>query len=168
MRGKAFHFGPFAVAVGITLARAGKRACPRRTRSSGRDHPRACGEKSSTCPAQMSVRGSSPRMRGKGLADQPAVGDRGITPARAGKRFVMPSVSVCSRDHPRACGENTDLKADAGANQRSPPRMRGKVLAAGEQRAHGGITPARAGKSYQDYNQWAGCRDHPRACGEKL
>ncbi len=147
MRGKAFHFGPFAVAVGITLARAGKRACPRRTRSSGRDHPRACGEKSSTCPAQMSVRGSSPRMRGKGLADQPAVGDRGITPARAGKRFVMPSVSVCSRDHPRACGENGVGKFFGGLLGGSPPRVRGKYRPESRCRREPGITPAHAGKS---------------------
>ena len=49
----------------------------------------------------------------------------------------------------------------------SPPRMRGKELAVGVIRQHGGITPAHAGK--RPLSSACICRDwdHPRTCGEK-
>ena len=49
----------------------------------------------------------------------------------------------------------------------SPPRMRGKELAVGVIRQHGGITPAHAGKRACTTTGTTRRKDHPRVCGEK-
>ena len=90
MRGKAKIIQQRGARLGITTAHAGKsRRCPP-ARSDGWDHPRACGEKSTTCMLYVCTAGSPPRMRGK-VHDKP-VFDRqsGITPAHAGKRLKDP------------------------------------------------------------------------------
>ena len=71
--------------VGITPARAGKRAGAELLSLGSEDHPRACGEKSAACSIQSAPQGSPPRVRGK--EPVPLRHDRlsGITPARAGK-----------------------------------------------------------------------------------
>ena len=86
VRGKELRKTISENGVGITPACAGKRSRSRRTRSSCRDHPRVCGEKTPvTCPT-LAVSGSPPRVRGKGSARPGARPVRGITPACAGKR----------------------------------------------------------------------------------
>ena len=50
-----------------------------------RDHPRGCGEKSSFGFRPLSVLGSSPRVRGKGVEADGVHGAFGIIPAGAGK-----------------------------------------------------------------------------------
>ena len=65
-------------------------------------------------------------MRGKRGDPLPNPQYKGITPAHAGKTtdhlFSLPS----SKDHPRACGENSILLSSAPKKAGSPPRMRGK------------------------------------------
>ena len=94
-------------------------------------------------------------------------GETGITPAYAGKSSSSMRVVQSSRDHPRVCGEKV-IPCTPGLHiQGSPPRMRGKVLAALMPTNALGITPAYAGKSHQIRLQAAGRWDHPRVCGEK-
>ena len=50
-----------------------------------KDHPRVCGEKSLLGPLRAALRGSPPRMRGKGVVDVLVSEPLGITPACAGK-----------------------------------------------------------------------------------
>ena len=58
------------------------------TRSTGRDHPRLCGEKLDLLPMESITLGSPPPMRGKVIAmNTTQTGDR-ITPAYAGKSFL--------------------------------------------------------------------------------
>ena len=66
MRGKVGALAPEEPRPGITPAYAGKRSGPSCRWSSGRDHPRVCGEKKD---AELVRRGET-----------------GITPAYAGKR----------------------------------------------------------------------------------
>ena len=69
------------------------------------DHPRVCGEKLSSHFTIMSPHGSPPRMRGKdGINDLPALVVR-ITPAYAGKSFLIAKCFIVCWDHPRVCGE---------------------------------------------------------------
>ncbi len=111
----------------------------------------------------------------------------GITPARAGKRETRRTIRRLSWDHPRACGEKFLAQPGIRFCRGSPPRVRGKEGTAWKAPAkpgiiprvrgkdsddthcgrNPGITPARAGKSHQGGGKRRGCRDHPRACGEK-
>ena len=86
-------------------------------------------------------------MRGKGLGQLLDVAVGRITPAYAGKRQAVSSISLAVRDHPRLCGEKA-LRAWAD---------HGKLR----------ITPAYAGKSPTDPPLAFSNQDHPRLCGEK-
>ena len=69
------------------------------------DHPRLCGEKTLTVPNVPADEGSPPPMRGKDRPRRRSGRPPGITPAYAGKSFVLRSCRPCWRDHPRLCGE---------------------------------------------------------------
>ena len=75
-----------------------------------RDHPRVCGEHiSSTCNS-MTVRGSSPRMRGTLVRVLGLACSAGIIPAYAGNTCLISRIGNCTRDHPRVCGEHHRLE----------------------------------------------------------
>ena len=131
---------------GITPARAGKRDQQNRQQSAGRDHPRACGEKDEFGVVKPRLRGSPPRVRGKGSASAPSAPLPGITPARAGKSHEWLKEHLEQWDHPRACGEKQNKRVGRDHNKGSPPRVRGKEAVRPQQRCDRGITPARAGK----------------------
>ena len=146
MRGKDEDAKEVGKEKGITPAHAGKRILWQLIPDLLKDHPRACGEKSRSELYSALMKGSPPRMRGKGANIGINTASEGITPAHAGKRQCRTSSCVISGDHPRACGEKASPMRTAFSCRGSPPRMRGKD--------HSSFPPARAG-------------DHPRACGEK-
>ena len=167
MRGKEAARRHDKVRAGITPAHAGKRCALCRTTWSDRDHPRACGEKSSSASLSKSVKGSPPRMRGKDIYCGTSIGEGGITPAHAGKSQAAEAQSQTAWDHPRACGEKPVPIMPVVNAAGSPPRMRGKVCRHYISFFVSRITPAHAGKStISSFNQVVN-RDHPRACGEK-
>ena len=89
----------------ITPAYAGKRKAKRNHVKAMRDHPRLCGEKSSSCMTAPLMSGSPPPMRGK-VHDRHLCSGKGrITPAYAGKSPRNRSPQWLCRDHPRLCGE---------------------------------------------------------------
>ena len=90
-----------------------------------------------------------------------------ITPAHAGKSWLLPLRPESVQDHPRACGEKERRQFVNPAQQESPPRMRGKGIALLKAVDHVGITPAHAGKSPRCNTFQGFPRGHPRACGEK-
>ena len=90
-----------------------------------------------------------------------------ITPARAGKSLTAQVVRLCSRDHPRACGEEAVKYCGISQMEGSPPRVRGRAMNIQEATKQAGITPARAGKSSRRRATPPAPRDHPRACGEE-
>ena len=55
----------------------------------------------------------------------------------------------------------------AMADQGSPPRVRGRADFTGQDLGRNGITPARAGKSWELDCFVTFTQDHPRACGEE-
>ena len=147
MRGKASPSECDVPLVGITPAYAGKRGRGLQRFRSGRDHPRACGEKMRFTSPRKCVIGSPPRMRGKVL-------------------YVLVSGEP-NEDHPRACGEKLLHPEPFCTLWGSPPRMRGKEICILAIVVKIGITPAHAGKSKPERRNVNGIRDHPRACGEK-
>ena len=66
MRGKGDELGLLVTKSGITPAYAGKSCASFCVVLREKDHPRVCGEKQDTLKFQPWVRGSPPRMRGKG------------------------------------------------------------------------------------------------------
>ena len=105
VRGKVKPVLWAARVAGITPAYAGKRCRSPAFRSMPWDHPRVCGEKSDRPNIPESVRGSPPRMRGKGFCTAIVRSMTGITPAHAGKSACCIDGLLLRRDHPRACGE---------------------------------------------------------------
>ena len=88
MRGKAQTERPPSTCLGITPAHAGKSQGIENGQNTPQDHPRACGEKSSTASILSRMLGSPPRMRGKVEVSRYAGSFAGITPAHAGKRAL--------------------------------------------------------------------------------
>ena len=107
VRGKADRSSQSGGAGGITPACAGKSATSSLTWRIRQDHPRVCGEKSSSVVSSCVTRGSPPRVRGKVLTPPKIDWVFGITPACAGKRIQALCLRRGSRDHPRVCGEKT-------------------------------------------------------------
>ena len=167
MRGKVGALAPEEPRPGITPAYAGKRSGPSCRWSSGRDHPRVCGEKCCVVHVFVTEEGSPPRMRGKVEQQIISILLRGITPAYAGKSQWGPPAGGRERDHPRVCGEKSMVAPSWGPGTGSPPRMRGKVSLIGVTDTAPGITPAYAGKSDAVPPSPALGGDHPRVCGEK-
>ena len=167
MRGKAESHSPMLAHLGITPAHAGKSCRQTFRRVSGKDHPRACGEKYFMPRLPSCALGSPPRMRGKDVGVVRFQTWAGITPAHAGKRSFTNVFSSRKKDHPRACGEKGISAAWDGLKKGSPPRMRGKAAVCPPHHELPRITPAHAGKSAAHQLEGFHVRDHPRACGEK-
>ena len=132
---------------GITPACAGKRCCAVHELIAREDHPRVCGEKELTLDITCNIEGSPPRVRGKVPASRTRLQTTRITPACAGKSFIRHSELFLSEDHPRVCGEKSQVVSWATLLGGSPPRVRGKASSQYAAARIIGITPACAGKS---------------------
>ena len=86
-RGKGRECHVERMLPGITPACAGKRRLRSLRPLRRKDHPRVCGEKFARIAPAFSVRGSPPRVRGKGIRRLRSISLYRITPACAGKRM---------------------------------------------------------------------------------
>ena len=111
------------------------------------DHPRVCGEQLDVPKKDAENYGSSPRMRGTGLAAVATVIGVGIIPAYAGNRLSGKKSHKGVRDHPRVCGEQWVILLSRNTCSGSSPRMRGTAPAVCMATAAHGIIPAYAGNS---------------------
>ena len=146
-RGKVERKGKNSALTGITPACAGKRSPYTVTFGRSWDHPRVRGEKWSAIWPVAWRWGSPPRARGKAQNREMQKGEKGITPACAGKSASFASSTAPAKDHPRVRGEKAAIgqKGDIGLG--SPPRARGKVFDPAKHFLDLRITPACAGKS---------------------
>ena len=150
----------------ITPAGAGKTSECLRPRCAARDHPRRCGENRRMQPQLPRPRGSPPQVRGKLPATFEDERFLGITPAGAGKTSIpFPKVSKIW-DHPRRCGENSQVSGAHCASRGSPPQVRGKPPTWEDGIPVRRITPAGAGKTHSPELYRSYDTDHPRRCGE--
>ena len=167
VRGKERQDGTFASASGITPACAGKSIASPFSFTLLQDHPRVCGEKPFLAAELALMTGSPPRVRGKAFMKRYFSSYGGITPACAGKSGGYPNHHHGDWDHPRVCGEKPYSSLPYTAPSGSPPRVRGKGIAATCVSRSPGITPACAGKRSPSTTQRSSHGDHPRVCGEK-
>ena len=89
MRGKEKYRQTQAMQIGITPAYAGKRQDLQPIAIDVWDHPRVCGEKPISFVSVAANVGSPPRMRGKAFGGIAEIGKLRITPAYAGKRWIL-------------------------------------------------------------------------------
>ena len=166
-RGKApFKRGLFHI-LGITPAWAGKSQLLPCCGLWSLDHPRMGGEKWALSPRHWVILGSPPHGRGKEFQLLYIELDTRITPAWAGKSFVLRLWCVATQDHPRMGGEKFVYKNKTADQVGSPPHGRGKAPFKRGLFHILGITPAWAGKSQllPCCGLWS--LDHPRMGGEK-
>ena len=110
MRGKHIRTVENAVKVRIIPAHAGQTGLLAQWLERHSDHPRACGANVSVVWVDLSVCGSSPRMRGK-LGGGAGLRTRvRIIPAHAGQTPPDYASYTVGPDHPRACGANLWLR----------------------------------------------------------
>ena len=92
---------------------------------------------------------SPQRVRGKAggiMALCPLIG---INPAHAGKSRPWSPGEISARDHPRTCGEKGMLRVLSSGERGSPPHMRGKAIIVSLDELYIRITPAHAGKRFE-------------------
>ena len=151
----------------ITPACAGKRCWPSGAWPPCPDHPRVCGEERLQYFFLFRLKGSPPRVRGRGRARDRLCRRARITPACAGKSSSLRSSALKSGDHPRVCGEELLFILFSPVSVGSPPRVRGRAVVDVYVHAADGITPACAGKSRLSLPCGRCGWDHPRVCGEE-
>ena len=108
-----------------------------------------CGENIVKARAAVSLRGSSPRVRGKPGPGKPRAATSGLIPACAGKTADEIEGMGHPAAHPRVCGENLGEQLLPIITEGSSPRVRGKPGRRGSSRPGGRLIPACAGKTPQ-------------------
>ena len=132
---------------GITPACAGKTRPAMDAYPSMSDHPRMRGEDESGEDVKPNAAGSPPHARGRPFGSLVRVGDRGITPACAGKTTTSHVCPSKRTDHPRMRGEDLSIRCVWLEGLGSPPHARGRLLPRRSATPEAGITPACAGKT---------------------
>ena len=166
MRGTRARRGHSGHGIGIIPAYAGNTNVWPFAAFLHRDHPRVCGEHSSSVWAEAPSPGSSPRMRGTLLGFLVGQEHCGIIPAYAGNTVGSGRWPDRCWDHPRVCGEHPPTVCQGVSGLGSSPRMRGTPEENVVVLNNGGIIPAYAGNTLSIFPSNAFKRDHPRVCGE--
>ena len=158
----------FYLELGITPACAGKTESSSSSSRIKQDHPRMCGKDIIPTYPLRGVKGSPPHVRerptGKGSEDM----GFGITPACAGKTFLICSVIIQHQDHPRMCGKDFFSGSRFLRRLGSPPHVRERRCNYSKCIKRCRITPACAGKTSLMAESIREVRDHPRMCGKDV
>ena len=166
MRGTRFRGDRVRGNHGIIPAYAGNTCQSPCQNTSGRDHPRVCGEHPPGSRRPTAAAGSSPRMRGTLQRRHPGRRQNGIIPAYAGNTGSLFTSFLWFRDHPRVCGEHAVNNEHADTIEGSSPRMRGTLWRCMSWCLFPGIIPAYAGNTSSNRKASRATGDHPRVCGE--
>ena len=131
-----------------------------------RDHPRMCGKDSFTLLIALSIQGSPPHVREGLLIDNFFFLSTRITPACAGRTFVICYRFCLVKDHPRMCGKDQDPNPCVTLTPGSPPHVREELEGTKIPLNWLGITPARAGRTRLLDLLYKIVEDHPRSRGK--
>ena len=165
-RGKLRLLVPVSINPRLIPAWAGKTISHAPTRTFETAHPRVGGENFRPLPYQTSIRGSSPRGRGKhGFLHYYFIGFR-LIPAWAGKTWTLRGSHRRSSAHPRVGGENSLRDTIVPSRRGSSPRGRGKPTKVCRNLLPERLIPAWAGKTRTRTSSTCQRRAHPRVGGE--
>ena len=129
-------------------------------------HPRACGEHATGQNCTITLRGSSPRLRGTRHEQQGSQAIQRFIPALAGNTSAAGRYRAPAAVHPRACGEHNRINAKIFSLPGSSPRLRGTRRIADRHAKRDRFIPALAGNTTPMPHKPAPAPVHPRACGE--
>ncbi len=150
----------------IIPARAGSTWTRSISWTTGRDHPRSCGEHNDPSDGSNVASGSSPLVRGALPCPDLRRQAGGIIPARAGSTGILELGIQLHGDHPRSCGEHWLNHQHRTWSEGSSPLVRGARAPSWCLFSAHGIIPARAGSTNMYYQTHPILQDHPRSCGE--
>ena len=151
---------------GLIPAWAGKTAGPGRSASRPGAHPRVGGENMAMASSSSTMRGSSPRGRGKPSVRLRKCTPRGLIPGWAGKTTAARLCPKNDRAHPRVGGENSSHALATSSASGSSPRGRGKRRRHRRRGGARGLIPAWAGKTAIVSLISKPASAHPRVGGE--
>ena len=150
----------------ITPARAGKTSEVPELLFPDEDHPRSCGKDTKETLHDCLIWGSPPLVRERREEERLQEFDNWITPARAGKTGRHSFRIDGDGDHPRSCGKDHDAGPFGRRRLGSPPLVRERPGSSSHRTGRCRITPARAGKTADNWYRCAGLQDHLRSCGK--
>ena len=150
MRGARTPSASPSAPQGIIPADAGSTSRLICSKRRSKDHPRGCGEHACCHRCLSECSGSSPRMRGALPHRLLRNRTRRIIPADAGSTCEASADDGGYQDHPRGCGEHTELTELLGTDSGSSPRMRGAPGDGHQPPAAGRIIPADAGSTLRN------------------
>ena len=156
------------LATGIIPTRVGTSRCSLRSYLSFQDHPHACGDKVSAELEYVPISGSSPRVWGQDGTPLTLTYPTGIIPTRVGTRLFGFCWRLLYQDHPHACGDKINIKANTFLDAGSSPRVWGQVALIIFGVMWLRIIPTRVGTSDKKHNLTQQQKDHPHACGDKV
>ena len=130
-------------------------------------HPRVCGEQVLTLRYASSGTGSSPRVRGTGIARHFAQEPNRFIPACAGNSFLPIHTDRRLTVHPRVCGEQLFWLPAMACFVGSSPRVRGTELTPQPKPHWRRFIPACAGNRTFCIAAIGWQTVHPRVCGEQ-
>ena len=125
VRGTVLLKNNFTLVIRIIPACAGNSVSLPTSSQPDRDHPRVCGEQVISKSPLDSLIGSSPRVRGTDTGCLGCASHLRIIPACAGNRLCQVFNNLSTRDHPRVCGEQRNLRGKMSRREGSSPRVRG-------------------------------------------
>ena len=112
-----------------------------------RDHPHACGDKSTNNNRSIYTKGSSPCVWGQEKDKHGCESSRRIIPMRVGTSLPTITVPFTQKDHPHACGDKKKINTVANQAEGSSPCVWGQVTRYLHLRNGSRIIPMRVGTS---------------------
>ena len=165
VRGKPFAKSNIQQGCRYIPACAGEAIPGGNRRSDSGVHPRVCGGSASPRRAVKSVRGTSPRVRGKLVRRGSTPEELGYIPACAGEAPAATRPEPARGVHPRVCGGSGRIAVARPRSEGTSPRVRGKPASTASCAVYQGYIPACAGEASTSSARARRRRVHPRVCG---
>ena len=116
----------FTFDFGIIPTRVGTSSNAEKMISRDKDHPHACGDKSTHLNVALCIKGSSPRVWGQVKKGKLNFGEVRIIPTRVGTSARSAFSNEPAKDHPHACGDKAVMPSHKQTPLGSSPRVWGQ------------------------------------------